>query len=211
MGSPSHSHNVPFGGLDDRSLGGKKVLVDMHFAHKRALQNAKSEVSKFFSRPHAHISNCQGSRTGFGLDKNHMKVYRSRPQSIHADRMREKMTNITPELYSNMKFAEVKYLKQKLPTCVNVVDNSKPKTYDLRKQLSKNRHKNQNDLVEHLMNIASMQRRMANLGDMRERAKNPTDPVAHPSLFFRRAGQSTRKTSIVGFKRKIMRRLNKQK
>lgn len=92
-----------------------------------------------------------------------------------------------------------------------MVDNSKPKTYNLRKKLSQNKHPNDHELVEHLLNIASMQRRMANLGDLRERAKNPTDPVAHPSLFFRRAGQPTRKTSIVGYKRKIMRRHNKEK
>jgi len=50
---------------------------------------------------------------------------------------------------------------------------------------------------------------MANQGD--ERAKNPTDPVAHPSLFFRRSGQSTKNTSIVAYQKKVMRRHDKEK
>jgi hypothetical protein len=61
------------------------------------------------------------------------------------------------------------------------------------------------------MNIAGMQRRIACQGDFSNRRNNPYDPVAHPSLFFRRDGQSSKNTSILAFKRKVLRRDRKEK
>jgi hypothetical protein len=37
------------------------------------------------------------------------------------------------------------------------------------------------------------------MGDIKERKKNLYDPIAYPSLFFRRQGQKDKKTSIIGF------------
>ena len=58
------------------------------------------------------------------------------------------------------------------------------------------------------MNIAGMQRRIAAQGDKVNREKNFFDPVAHPSLFFRRDGQPSKNTSILAFKRKVLKKSN---
>lgn len=42
------------------------------------------------------------------------------------------------------------------------------------------------NLTEHASNLASLQRRLNQIGDIKERQKNPYDPIAYPSLFFRR-------------------------
>ena len=63
-----------------------------------------------------------------------------------------------------------------------------PKTFRLSKKLQEFKHRSNFELQEHLMNIANMQKRIAAQGDKSVREKNKFDPVAHPSLFFRRDG-----------------------
>ena len=41
---------------------------------------------------------------------------------------------------------------------------------------------------------------------MTQRRKNQFDVVAHPSMFFRREGQSVKKTSIVTFQKRVIKR-----
>lgn len=81
------------------------------------------------------------------------------------------MFNITGELWQNPEFNEVKYLKQKINDMRStsqsvVIDNAKPRTFNLSKKLTENKQRNEHEIVEHLLNIASMQRRMANQGDV---------------------------------------------
>lgn len=88
--------------------------------------------------PHAHIDNTRGSKNKFGQDKQHLKTYRIGKRSIHT----RNMYNITGVLNLKPEFNEVKYLKQKVKEIKMEdrpigIDNTKPKTFALAKQIKK--------------------------------------------------------------------------
>ena len=67
------------------------------------------------------------------------------------------------------------------------------------KKIKENKSGNHFALNAHVSNLASLQRRLNSVGNIQMRRKNAFDPIAYPSLFFRREGQPSKHTSIVGF------------
>jgi hypothetical protein len=63
--------------------------------------------------------------------------------------------------------------------------------------LSENKKNNKYHLEEHLKNMNSLQKRLQRIEscNILDRKKNPYDPVAHPSLFFRRKEEMNNVTS----------------
>ena len=68
-----------------------------------------------------------------------------------------------------------------------LIDQKEPKAFPFIELLSKNKHYNTHELVEHIKNMSSLQRRLKRLviGKIQDRKKNPYDTIAYPALFFR--------------------------
>lgn len=60
------------------------------------------------------------------------------------------------------------------------------------------------DFEEHIKNLASLQKRISDIGCLNDRKKNPSDPIAHPSLFFRKVGEFDESTSLGNFVVKVV-------
>eukprot|EP01022_Parablepharisma_sp_SALTPOND_P000950 TRINITY_DN105319_c1_g1_i1.p3 TRINITY_DN105319_c1_g1~~TRINITY_DN105319_c1_g1_i1.p3 ORF type:complete len:201 (-),score=0.17 TRINITY_DN105319_c1_g1_i1:653-1255(-) len=69
-----------------------------------------------------------------------------------------------------------------------LIDRKEPNTFSLISKLSENKKYNHHALGEHVKNMISLQKRLRRIesGNIQDRKKNPYDPIAHPSLFFRR-------------------------
>ncbi len=84
-------------------------------------------------------------------------------------------------------------------------DSNCPKAFTLARKFHRlNRQTPNFALQEHLRNTRSLQRRLLRIGSMTERKKNPYDPIANPALFFRKAGDSDKTTSLVDFARRVV-------
>jgi hypothetical protein len=79
----------------------------------------------------------------------------------------------------------------------------------LSKKLRERRHSDDFELKEHWIRLAVMKRNIASQAEIGQRKKNKLDPVAHPSLFFRKGFD--RKISIKNFKRRVLRKAEKEK
>ena len=68
------------------------------------------------------------------------------------------------------------------------VDHSRPTTHHLSKKMNVYKKRRMMstcyDLKEHEKNLASLNRRMMEVGSMQERKKNPFDPIGNPVFFF---------------------------
>lgn len=85
------------------------------------------------------------------------------------------------------------------------MDFTKPKTFSLIDKLSKNKKTNSFYMDEHMKNLSSLHRRLTEIKSVRvyfltsqgrDRKKNPNDPIAYPSLFFRKNDELDASTSI---------------
>jgi len=70
-------------------------------------------------------------------------------------------------------------------------DSSRPKTYGLIKRLTVNKKSKANHYEhnEHLKNLASLQKRLNNVGSKDDRKKNPHDPLSNPVFFFNKGNK----------------------
>ena len=164
--------------------------------------------------PHAHIDNVIGSRDKFGQDRQHLKTYTNEKSTSILVRPK---INITSQLNSKPEFGQVRALKLRLKAIQDgnfynktaKINNSCPKTFNLSKKLQDQRHSGSFELNEHWKRLAAMQRNIASQAEITQRVKNKLDPVAHPSLFFRYGVD--RKISIKSFKRKVLRKAEREK
>ena len=73
--------------FDFRNYGGRKILNDLMFRHRNALQQIKSPISDQMKPPHAFIDNCKQGKTEFvGMKK-------KRPISTILTRKRKNIDN----------------------------------------------------------------------------------------------------------------------
>jgi len=96
-------------------------------------------------------------------------------------------------------FNEVYHSFKKVSECKGgYIDNKKPETYDIgKKAVPQNKRATDFASREHELHLKAQRRRIDGLGKtMIERKKNPFDPVAYPSTFFRRPEQSKKDLSV---------------
>lgn len=171
--------------------------------------------------PHAHINQCKDGHTDFiGT------VKRKRPTTSILTR---KKRNITSELQKQKEFEHVKFTFARINEIqrggtrytngTSGCDRTLPSTWELKQRLISNRRPDHYAMDEHFKTLASMRKRMALIGTVSaksltfqpsDRVRNPNDPIAHPSLFFRREGQDASSTSIATFTRKVMRKVRRR-
>ena len=190
---------------DERNLGGRKLILDNFQRHRDALSAVKSHVSEQRKRPRAHIDYSIGGKR-FGQHKGHLKIYKASKQPI----LIRPRHNINPELHARTEFQEVNECRARANSVKSAINNKAPLNYKQNKRLLAGSLKRNEchsfQLTEHAQNLASLQRRLNQIGDIKERQKNPFDPIAYPSLFFRRQGQKDKKTSIIGFQKRILKK-----
>lgn len=96
-------------------------------------------------------------------------------------------------------FNEVYHSFKKVSECKGgYVDNKKPETYDIgKKAVPQNKRATDHAQREHELNLKAQRRRIDGIGKtMTDRKKNPYDPVAYPSVFFRRPEQSKKDLTV---------------
>jgi len=161
---------------DVRNIGGRAQIVDMLNNHHSTLMNMKPTFST------------------------------RDPPPQHVGSGKKKKISVDDDLIFNPNFGEVREaFKRVAGMKKGVTNSSKPKTYELGRKLSLNKKRNNFHMDEHLKNLASLQKRIGDLGSANERKKNPYDPLSHPSLFFRRAGENDKTTSLQGYAKKSAR------
>lgn len=57
--------------------------------------------------------------------------------------------------------------------------------------------------AEHMKNLASLQRRILEVGNKQDRKKNPFDPIGNPVYFFTKDQSSQKGISLQGYAKKI--------
>lgn len=107
---------------------------------------------------------------------------------------------ISSGVYSEVRetFRRVQSLKK------GAVDSKQPKSFHMSKKINENRRRNMFNFEEHIKNLASLQRRINSIGSIQDRKKNPTDPLAYPSMFFRKPDEFDKSTSLGGFAFKVV-------
>lgn len=64
---------------------------------------------------------------------------------------------------------------------------------------------------EHMKNLASLQRRILDVGSKQDRKKNPFDPLGNPVFFFTKGTAAAEKSiSLNGFAKRVERRLEER-
>jgi len=154
--------------VNEKNLGGKNVIRRQLLEHHNAIVHAKPTINTR-EKPRAHIdANLDPKQK---LNKGH----------------------------NAFEYNEVYHTFKKLSDVKGgYIDNKKPVSYDLaKKAIPKNKKKNDFINREHLLHLKSQRRRVENIGkSMTERKKNVFDPIAHPSILFRRAEQPNKDVSL---------------
>ena len=143
---------------DERNLGGRNQIRQGLLNHHNAIINAKSGLNTF-ERPPKHVD--------INLSPKH-KLLKNKLVTPSMD-----------EVFTGFK---------KIANAKKYVDNELPEKYMKKKTLPN--YKKQNDYInqQHALNLQSQQRRIGSIGkSMHERKKNEFDPIAHPSVFFRKS------------------------
>lgn len=107
-----------------------------------------------------------------------------------------------------LEWQEVENTYQKLISLKKgTINNSTPVTMKISERMTRNKQRSRGkSFNEHWNNVHHMQRRIADIGKMKERKKNVNDPVAYPALFFRKpeASYEPMATSISGYAKKVL-------
>lgn len=147
-------------GNDQRNLGGRIQIVQHLKNHHKHLLKAKPRLNTRIP-PKKHIS------------KRAKQSKKGKQKLKNAYEMEEVVQN----------FKKVANMKK------GYVDTSAPKTINVKKLRKPGRYKNQKKFIqsEHERNLKHLKRKLGRVGkSMKERKKNPYDPVAHPVRFMRR-------------------------
>eukprot|EP00357_Protocruzia_adherens_P030023 CAMPEP_0114992962 /NCGR_PEP_ID=MMETSP0216-20121206/12250_1 /TAXON_ID=223996 /ORGANISM="Protocruzia adherens, Strain Boccale" /LENGTH=151 /DNA_ID=CAMNT_0002356521 /DNA_START=29 /DNA_END=481 /DNA_ORIENTATION=+ len=143
---------------DLRNTGGRDAVIERLNSHQSALLRAKPTMNTRV-KPHPHV-NAPKRKKG--------QYYPTATK--HVD-----------------DYGEVREAFRRVSVVKKGLDNGKPKTFKMSKKLSQNRNRKPNfEQTEHMNNLASLQRRLGNLGSWSQRKKNPNDPIANPTYIFRR-------------------------
>jgi hypothetical protein len=134
--------------------------------HRFAIKHVRSPLCDQMKPPHAFIDNCKAGKTDF---KGTFK--KRRPMSTILTR---KMKNIDQLLHQKSEFEEVRQtlrrvreIKSGKSKQFNIgCDPALPKTYHLSFTLTKNRRPNAHAMVEHVAEMASLMKRIAELGNV---------------------------------------------
>jgi hypothetical protein len=146
---------------NENNIGGRKQITEMIYNHHHTLVNIKPVIKVDPPRQHvdANRPDKKGGKTKIQLQNEFNEVFES--------------------------------FKKVANTKSGYIDHSPPKTMQLRQMLAGKYKKEKNFIdQEHAMNWKNQRERIQNVGkSMSERKKNQFDPVAYPSLFFRRTNE----------------------
>jgi len=152
----------------ENNLGGRNAIRRQLLEHHNAIVYAKPTIDSR-TKPRAHVD--------AGLDPK---------QKLNKG-------------HSAFEFNEVYHTFKKLSDVKGgYIDNKKPVSYDLaKKAIPKHQKKNHFINQEHELHLKSQRRKIENVGkSMQERKKNIFDPIAHPTILFRRQEQPKKDISL---------------
>lgn len=163
---------------NERNLGGRKVIYDQFVNHLKALQNIKPTITQTLKPPKAHVD--QGGAF-FGENPIYTGIYKTGNTSLLSYKRQlpseqalmnsyfggQRKPSLNQKLQSSPEYSEVREAFKRVNQLKSgLVDNKKPKTYNLSKKLNDNRRRNMHDYEEHIKNLASLQRRLTSLGSV---------------------------------------------
>ncbi len=151
------------------NIGGRKQITELVFNHHKTLLNTKPTIN-IHERPRSHVD----SNRSPGLKTEKMKLKEN-----------EEFQEVF-EAFKRIKLVEKGNAKKG-------TDNTKPNTIGLKQMISDGRSKKQKKIedFEHLLKLKSQERRIADIGKMKERKKNEFDPVANPPVIFKKVQKKT--------------------